>query len=111
MHELRDQGGNVVCDQLLWGLPQQKDAFEQRMNVFNTTKCLPELTIDALWNHDKNKQPTDDSEPIGNNLKEMLWTEWVHESEVWDPKSQVYHHHASFISAEGAITSEVTAKI
>ncbi|OHW92707.1 2-ketogluconate reductase [Colletotrichum incanum] len=56
MHELRDQEGYFVCGQLRWHLPQQKDAFKKMMNVFNTTKCPPELTIDALWTHDKNKQ-------------------------------------------------------
>lgn len=44
-------------------------------------------------------------------LEEMEWTQWVHKSEGWDPKSKVFHHHASFIFAEGAITRELTAKV
>ncbi|KAF4974533.1 hypothetical protein FZEAL_8557 [Fusarium zealandicum] len=132
MHKLRDQEGRVVCGQLLWNLPQQKEAFEKMMNTFNTNKCPDELTIDALWSHGKDKQLTggmtviyngamdkaEDAlkellafEPVDNTLKEMEWTDWVHQAEGWDPMSTVYHHHASFIFAEGAITPEVTAKI
>ncbi|CVK86995.1 uncharacterized protein FPRN_05417 [Fusarium proliferatum] len=44
-------------------------------------------------------------------LEEMEWTQWVHKSKGWDPKSKVFHHHASFIFAEGAITRELTAKV
>ncbi|KAK2006014.1 FAD-binding domain-containing protein [Colletotrichum eremochloae] len=132
MHKLRDQEGKVTCGQLKWRLPQDKDSFEKMMNVFNTTKWPSELTIDALWTHDKNKQliggmtviyngglkkaqevlePLLEFKPFKNDVKEMAWTDWVHQSEGWDPKSKVYHHHASFIFAEGAITPEVTAKI
>ncbi|KAK1983646.1 hypothetical protein LZ30DRAFT_780395 [Colletotrichum cereale] len=110
----------------------QKDAFEKMMNVFNTNKCPPELTIDALWTHTKEKQliggmtviyngglqkalkvlkPLLDFKPIDNDLNEMMRTDWVHQFEGWDPKSKVYHHHASFILAEGAIILEATAKI
>ncbi|KAK1996926.1 FAD-binding domain-containing protein [Colletotrichum falcatum] len=132
MHKLRDQEGKVVCGQLKWNLPQQKDAFEKMMNAFNTNKCPPELTVDALWTHTKNKQliggmtviyngrmeealevlkPLLVFGPDHNDLKEMQWTDWVHQSEGWDPKSKVYHHHTSFIFAEGAITPELTSKI
>ncbi|KXH64071.1 hypothetical protein CSAL01_01318 [Colletotrichum salicis] len=132
MHKLRDYEGKVVCGQLQWNLPQQKEDFEKMMNVFNTNKCPAELTIDALWSHTKNKQRTGGMtviynggmekaqkalkpllafEPAVNTLKEMAWTDWVHQAEGWDPKSQVYHHHASFIFAEGAVTEEVTTKI
>jgi hypothetical protein len=52
-----------------------------------------------------------DFQPVVNSLEEMEGTGWVHKSEGWDPKSKVYHHHASFIFAEGAITPEFTAKI
>ncbi|KAF5019819.1 hypothetical protein F66182_8188 [Fusarium sp. NRRL 66182] len=132
MHKLRDDDGKVVCGQLLWNLPQQKDDFEKMMNVFNTNKCPDELTIDALWSHTTNKQLTGGMtviyngcmekaqealkpllafNPAKNGLEEMKWTQWVHQSEGWDPMSQVYHHHASFIFAEGAITPEVATKI
>lgn len=132
MHKLRDQEGTVVCGQLAWNLPQQKATFNDMMKVFNTTKCPEELTIDALWTHGKNKQLTGGMtviyngcwevaqkalapllafKPDTNTLKSMKWTDWVHQSEGWDPFSEVYHHHASFIFAEGAITPELTSKI
>ncbi|RSL69634.1 hypothetical protein CEP54_002153 [Fusarium duplospermum] len=132
MHKLRDHQGRVVCGELLWNLPQQKEDFEKMMNAFNTTKCPDELTLDALWSHTKQKQLTGGMTVIYNgamgkaqealknllafnpsviNLEEMEWTGWVHKSEGWDPKSQVFHHHASFIFAEGAITPELTTKI
>ncbi|RMJ13992.1 hypothetical protein CDV36_006361 [Fusarium kuroshium] len=132
MHKLRDHKGRVVCGQLIWNLPQQKEDFEKMMNVFNTTKCPDELTLDALWSHTKGKQLTGGMTVIYNgamgkaqdalknllafnpsviNLEEMEWTGWVHKSEGWDPKSKVFHHHASFIFAEGAITPELTTKI
>ena len=132
LHKLKDPAGTVVCGQLLWNLPQQKDSFNKMMNAFNTTTCPDELTIDALWSHGKNKQltggmtviynggwdaaqkalkPLLDFKPVKNELKAMKWTDWVHQSEGWDPFSQVYHHHASFIFAEHAITPELTAKI
>ncbi|KAF5559202.1 fad linked oxidase [Fusarium mexicanum] len=132
MHKLRDEDGHVVCGRLVWNLPQQKADFEDMMNSFNTTTCPNELTLDALWSHTENKQLTGGMTVIYNGsigparealqnllafnpstieLKEMEWTEWVHKSEGWDPKSKVFHHHASFIFAEGAITRELTAKI
>ncbi|KAF5677445.1 fad linked oxidase [Fusarium circinatum] len=132
MHKLRDEDGHVVCGRLVWNLPQQKADFEDMMNAFNTTTCPNELTLDALWSHTENKQLTGGMTVIYNGsmgparealqnllafnpstieLKEMEWTEWVHKSEGWDPKSKVFHHHASFIFAEGAITRELTAKI
>ncbi|EWZ30295.1 hypothetical protein FOXYS1_11947 [Fusarium oxysporum] len=133
MHKLRDEDGHVVCGQLVWHLPQQKEDFENMMNVFNTTKCPDELTIDALWSHNKNKQLTGGMTVIYNgaegqarealknllafnpsvvDLEEMEWTNWVEQkAEGWDPKSEVFHHHASFIFAEGAITPELTATI
>ncbi|KAF4995786.1 hypothetical protein FGRMN_4909 [Fusarium graminum] len=132
MHKLRDQEGKVVCGQLLWNLPQQQEAFDKVMQCFNTNKCPPELTIDALWSHGKNKQFTGGmtviyngcmenanavledilaQKPLGNSLAEMRWTDWVHQAEGWDPMSAVYHHHASFIFAEGAITPDLTALV
>ena len=132
LHKLKDPAGTVVCGQLVWNLPQQKDAFNNMMHVFNTSKCPDELTLDALWTHGKNKQLTGGMtviynggwdaaqkalapllafEPVTNTLEAMKWTKWVHQSEGWDPFSKVYHHHASFIFAEGAITPELAAKI
>ncbi|KAF5700208.1 isoamyl alcohol oxidase [Fusarium globosum] len=130
-HKLNDDNGHVVCGRLVWNLPQQKKDFEDMMNAFNTTKCPKALTLDAFWSHTKNKQLTGSMTVIYNGamgkarealgyllafkpiieLEEMEWTNWVHKSEGWDPKSQVFHHHASFIFAEGAITRELTAKI
>ncbi|KAM5349771.1 hypothetical protein ACJ41O_006276 [Fusarium nematophilum] len=49
--------------------------------------------------------------PTKNGLEETKWTGWVRKSKGWDPKSKVYHHHASFIFSEGAITPAVTSKI
>ncbi|KAK5170486.1 uncharacterized protein LTR77_005074 [Saxophila tyrrhenica] len=132
IHKLRDPQGTVVCGQLSWNLPQQKDAFDSMMNCFNTTKCPDELTIDALWTHGQQKQltggmtviynggeaeaqkalaPLLEFNPATTTLKPMRWTDWVHQSEGWDPFSQVYHHHASFIFAEGSITPELNSKI
>ncbi|KAF4467368.1 fad linked oxidase [Fusarium albosuccineum] len=131
-HKLKDPNGDVVCGQLKWYLPQQEEAFRNAMNVFNTTKQPPELTIDALWTHGKKKQliggmtviynggmnaamntlqPFLACAPAEINLKQRAWSDWVDESEGWDKKSDVYHHHASFIFAEGAITPELNAKI
>ncbi|KAH7122926.1 hypothetical protein EDB81DRAFT_699659 [Dactylonectria macrodidyma] len=132
MHKLRDQKGRVVCGQLLWNLPQQKQAFEKMMDEFNNTKHPNELAVDALWSHGRYKQMTGGMtiiyngsmkkaqkyinrflafEPVSINLSEMEWTDWVHKSEEWDPRTNVYHHHASFIFAEGAIKPDVVAKI
>lgn len=132
MHKLRDDDGNVVCGQLVWNLPQQKEEFESMMNAFNTNKCPKELTLDALWSHTAGKQLTGSMtviynggwdkaqealqpllafNPAQNTLQQMKWTDWVHHSEGWSPKSKVFHHHASFIFPEGAITPELTAKI
>ncbi|KAL8739640.1 MAG: hypothetical protein Q9190_007578 [Brigantiaea leucoxantha] len=132
IHKLRDPAGTVVCGLLTWNLPQQKDPFSQMMSVFNTTKSPDELTVDALWTHGKRKQLTGGMtviynggwdaaqealapllafEPTTNTLKAMKWTDWVHQWEGWGEFSHVYHHHASFIFAEGTITSELTAKI
>lgn len=129
IHRLKDNDGTVVCGNLSWDLPQQKESFDKMMEEFNATKCPDELTIDALWNHGKNKQlsggmtviynggwdaaqkalkPLLDFQPKENTLKPMKWSDWVHISEGWDPFSQVYHHHASFIFAEGAITRQVS---
>ncbi|KAJ1326130.1 hypothetical protein MN608_09333 [Microdochium nivale] len=42
----------------------------------------------------------------------MAWTDWMEQSEGWDPKSSsVYHHHASFVSVEGAIPPKVNRKL
>ncbi|PNP61486.1 hypothetical protein FNYG_13773 [Fusarium nygamai] len=132
LHKLRDEDGHVVCGRLVWNLPQQKADFEDVMNVFNTTTCPNELTIDAFWSHTQNKQLIGSMTVIYNGgmgparkalenllafnpsvieLEEMEWTKWVHKSEGWDPKSKVFHHHASFIFAEGSITRELTTKI
>ncbi|KAJ1324774.1 fumiquinazoline A oxidase [Microdochium nivale] len=133
MHKLHDCDGKVVCGQLIWKLPQQREAFNKAMDVFNTTHQPDELTIDALWTHTKKKQFTGAMTVIYNgdmhsamealrdilsfgpasiDLNEMAWTEWVHHSDGWDVKSRsIYHHHASFIFAEGAITPEVNAKV
>ena len=132
LHKLRDPEGTIVFGQLAWNLPQQKDAFDETMNIFNTTKCPDELTMDALWTHGLNKQLTGGmtvvynggwhaaqkalaplmlNPPATNTLKSMKWTDCVHQSEGWDPFSQVYHHHASFIFAEGAIAGELNNRI
>jgi hypothetical protein len=132
MHKLRDQDGKVVSGQLTWNLPQQQEAFDKAMHIFNSNKCPPELTIDALWSHGPNKQFTGGMtiiyngfmeeaqevlkpilvhSPISNTLKEMQWTDCVEQYEGWDTRSKVYHHHASFIFAEGAITPELTSTV
>ncbi|KAL4724580.1 hypothetical protein ACLX1H_008021 [Fusarium chlamydosporum] len=132
MHKLKDREGRVVCGQLVWNLPQQQDAFDAAMQTFNSNKCPSELTIDALWSHGPFKQFTggmtviyngklEDAqealkpllahEPFNNTLQEMPWTNWVEKAEGWDVKSEVQHHHASFIFAEGAITPELTTTI
>jgi FAD/FMN-containing dehydrogenase len=132
IHKLRDPDGIVVCGQLSWNFPQQKDDFDQMMECFNTTKCPDELTVDALWSHGTGKQLTGSMlviynggwdaaqralkhilrfKPAKNTLKPMRWTEWVRTAEGWDTFSQVYHHHASFIFAEGAVTRDLNTKI
>ncbi|KAM0306198.1 hypothetical protein ACHAPM_000759 [Fusarium culmorum] len=132
LHKLKDQDGKVVSGQLTWNLPQQQQAFDGAMQIFNSNKCPSELTIDALWSHGPNKQLTGGMTviyngcmekahevlrpilahgPINNTLQEMSWTDCVEQSEGWDAGSKVYHHHASFIFAEGAITPELTSTI
>lgn len=132
MHKLQDDEGTVVRGQLLWKLPQQQEDFNKMMDVFNSHKWPEELTIDALWSHTKNKQLTGGMtviynggwekaqealkpllafNPSTNDLKPMKWTDCVHQSEGWDLQSQIYHHHASFVFAEGAITPELNTKI
>ncbi|OTA94372.1 hypothetical protein M434DRAFT_10764 [Hypoxylon sp. CO27-5] len=132
IHKLRDAKGTVVCGHISWNLPQQKGDFEKAVETFNNSKCPEDLTIDMIWSHGKNKQLTGgmtviynggqdaankaikyllDLKPASNNLKPMKWTDWVHTSEGWEPFSQAYHHHASFIFAEGKITRELNTKI
>lgn len=132
IHKLSDEDGNVVCGDLTWKLPQQQELFQAAMDAFNSKECPNELTVDALWTHGKRKQFTGGMTVIYNggmakarevlapylelkpskiSLEEMKWIDWVEHSEGWDTRSQVYHHHASFIFAEGAITREVTTKI
>ena len=132
LHKLKDPEGNIVCGQILWRLPQQRDDFNRMMIIFNVTKWPDNITIDALWTHGKNKQLTGGMtviynggwdaaqealapllalNPTINTLKPMKWIEWVRWAEGWDPFSEVYHHHSSFIFAEGAITPELTIKI
>nr|WCO08188.1 RNase T2 protein [Pestalotiopsis microspora] len=134
IHRLQDSRGRVVCGSLQWDLTndEQKQDFDHMMHAFNTTSWPDELCIDALWNYDAagNLQggltvifngtakkaydvlrPLLEYGPTSNTLKQMHWTDWVHQAEGWDPKSEVYHHHASFIFAEGAITPEVNQKI
>ncbi|CEF78796.1 hypothetical protein FGSG_03898 [Fusarium graminearum PH-1] len=132
LHKLRDQDGKVVSGQLTWNLPQQQQAFDEAMQIFNSNKYPSELTIDALWSHGPNKQLTGGMTviyngcmekaqevlkpilahgPINNTLQEMSWTDCVEQSEGWDAESKVYHHHASFIFAEGAITPELTSTV
>lgn len=102
------------------------------MEKFKTIPCPKALTADALWTHGKNKQLTGgmtviynggwgaaqkalsyllDYKPASISLSAGRWTEKVHQDEGWDPFSQVYHHHASFISTEGAINREINSKI
>lgn len=132
LHKLNDLDGNVVYGNITWNLPQQQKEFNDMMEKFNTIPCPKELTADALWTHGKKKQLTGGMTVIYNggwnaaqkalsyllaykpasiNLSAGSWTEKVHQDEGWDPFSQVYHHHASFILAEGAITREVNSKI
>lgn len=132
IHKLRDEKGMVFCGYLTWNLPQQRDAFDKMMEVFNKTEFPDELTLDAQWRHGKKKQLTGGMtvfyngdepaaqkvlkpllafKPAVNGLKAMKWSDWVHRSEGWNPFSQVYHHHASFIFAEGAITQDLNTKI
>ncbi|GKU06182.1 hypothetical protein FLAG1_08983 [Fusarium langsethiae] len=132
LHKLRDQDGKVVSGQLMWNLPQQQEAFDEAMQTFNSNKCPAELTIDAMWSHGQNKQLTGGMTviynscmekaqevlkpilahgPINNTLQEMSWTDCVEQSEGWDVGSKAYHHHASFIFAERAITPELTSTV
>ncbi|RGP80673.1 FAD-binding domain-containing [Fusarium longipes] len=132
MHRLRDPDGKVVSGHLIWNLPQQQEDFDGAMQALNSSKSPAELTIDALWSHGPNKQFTGEMkvvyngcmeeaqeslkhilvhEPLSNTLKEVEWTDCVEESEGWDAGSKIYHHNASFIFAEGAITPELTSTV
>lgn len=134
IYKLHDGQGRVMCGQLQWDLTkeEQRNDFDDMMDNFNRNSCLPELCVDALWSYDsagilqggmtvifngtakeayKALAPLLAYGPTTNTLKQMHWTDWVHQAEGWDPKSEVYHHHASFIFEKGAITREVNQKI
>ncbi|KAI0118508.1 FAD-binding domain-containing protein [Hypoxylon sp. NC0597] len=132
IHKLKDPNGTVVCGEISWNLPQQKGDFDKAVEAFNKSKCPEDLTIDMIWSHGKKSQLTGgmtviynggldaakkaikyllDLKPALHNLEPMKWTDWVRKSEGWEPFSQAYHHHASFIFAEGKITQELNTKI
>ncbi|KDN68819.1 hypothetical protein CSUB01_05893 [Colletotrichum sublineola] len=91
MHKLRDQEGKVACGQLKWRLPQDKDERLQHYQV----ALIGGMTV--IYN--------------GGLKKAQEVLEPLLEFKPFKNDSKVYHHHASFIFAEGAITPEVTAKI
>ncbi|KAJ4126966.1 hypothetical protein NW768_008587 [Fusarium equiseti] len=132
LHRLRDQAGKVVSGELTWNLPQQQVAFDQAMKTFNSNNCPAELTVNGVWSHGDNKQFTAGMniiyngnmeqaqealksilvhQPAENTLQEMNWTEVSESDEGWVADSKVYHHHASFILPEGAITHELTSTV
>ncbi|CAG7555203.1 unnamed protein product [Fusarium equiseti] len=132
MHRLRNQDGKVVSGELTWNLPQQQEAFDQAMSSFNSSNCPAELTVNGVWSHGENKQFTGGMKviyngnmgqaqealksilahgPAENTLEEMEWTQVSEGAEGWDADSKVYHHHASFILPQGAITPELTATV
>jgi len=132
MHKLRDEAGKVVSGELTWNLPQQQQAFDVAMKTFNSSNCPAELTVNGVWSHAENKQFTagmkvvyngnmeqaQDAlksilahEPVENTLQEMDWTEVSESDEGFVVDSKVYHHHASFILPEGAITPELTSAV
>ncbi|KAG8752582.1 hypothetical protein FRC11_008226 [Ceratobasidium sp. 423] len=136
VHKLNNPGGIVACGALTWELPRQRSEFEAMMKVFNTTDWPKELTMDAIWRYEKTKsgdQPillaqltviyngTEEdfrkvTEPLTrfgctSNVKSMRWHDWVVIDEGFTKNSPVYHHHASFVFAEGGITPAVVSAI
>ncbi|KAH7173971.1 uncharacterized protein B0J16DRAFT_294454 [Fusarium flagelliforme] len=132
LHKLRDEAGKVVSGELTWNLPQQQKAFDEAMKTFNSSNCPAELTINGVWSHAENKQFTAGMkvvyngnmeqaqhalksilahEPVENSLEEINWTDVSESDEGWVADSKVYHHHASFILPEGAITPELTSMV
>lgn len=132
MHKLRDEAGKVVSGELTWHIPQQQQAFDEAMKTFNSGNCPAELTVNGVWSHAENKQFTAGMkiiyngnmeqthealksilahEPVENTLEEINWTDVSESDEGWVADSKVYHHHASFILPEGAITPELTSTV
>nr|AGK29885.1 FAD-binding protein [Volvariella volvacea] len=131
VHRLNDANGKVCCGQLTWNLPQQEKEFMAMMNEFNLRRCPEALTVDAIWRYNKDQllgqmtvlfnggidacneaiQFLRDHNPIGDDVAPMQWEDWVRIEEGFDTKSKVYHHHASFIFGDKAITPELTTKI
>ncbi|CAG8580338.1 7006_t:CDS:1 [Paraglomus occultum] len=129
LHELRDRGGHVVCGDLTWNLsdPEQEKSFKEMMQVWNETTWPKEVCADAVWRYNSSNQllgqmtiiyngkmgqclkdlaPLFNFDP-DNSLKVMHWTDWQVIDATFDVFSKVYHHHGSFIFAEGGITSTV----
>ncbi|GBB98355.1 hypothetical protein RclHR1_03200005 [Rhizophagus clarus] len=131
LHKLRDPGGIVVCGDLTWNLPEQMESFMEMMNVWNTTTWPETVCADAIWSYNGDQllgqltiiyngtmeqcnndlKPILNFKPAKNDLQPMQWFEWEVKDAAFDIFSQVYHHHGSFIFAEGAITPEVVGII
>ena len=133
VHLLRDPYAHVVCGSLAWDLSDvnTKAQFEAAMDVFNSREWPGELTIDAIWRYKGDKlfgemttlfngnfkqclavvEPLLKFNPTVNTIKEMQWHDWVVIEQGYHDNSAIYHHHASFIFGQGAITPAVTKSI
>lgn len=117
----------VVCGELTWNIPQQRDDFDQAMAAFNTMDAPVELCIDAYWNYSDTNQfqammtviyngTMEECEKVlapilvhnsDNGLASMHWIDWEHQEMGFDKSRKIFHHHVSVIMGEGAITPEV----
>lgn len=132
VHLLRDSYARVVCGSLSWDISKKETRaqFEAAMDIFNRREWPNELTIDAIWRYKGTRllgemttifngdikqclkvlKPILDFKPE-NSLEEMKWHDWVVIEEGFHDQSPIYHHHASFIFGQGAITPAVTKSI
>ncbi|KAG8774196.1 hypothetical protein FRC12_002112 [Ceratobasidium sp. 428] len=134
IHKLRDPGGIVLCGELTWYLDQKQsaDRFADMMAWFNKKGCPNELTVDAIWQVDESKrlvgqmtvifnggkdagdralEPFRKFSPDKDGVQPMAWSDWVRIEEGFDVMSKVYHHHASFVFAQGSLDEWLIARI
>ncbi|EUC61622.1 FAD-binding domain protein [Rhizoctonia solani AG-3 Rhs1AP] len=114
--------------------PESRARFNAALAAFNAMDCPNALTVDGLWraNGDELKgyltviyngtwanciadlagfvdlnMNTDEHlgrRPDVVDLKEMMWSDWVHKEDGWGLKSGIFHRHISFILGQDAIT-------
>ncbi|RJE23504.1 Berberine and berberine like protein [Aspergillus sclerotialis] len=135
LHRLRNADGVVVCGELTWNLPEQADAFNAMMQVWNSNTWPNELCGNGAWQYESCSsgrhhllgqmqiiyngtmgQCCKDIAPLlafnpKVDLKSMHWSEWVYRIASSKVSSRVNRHHASFILKQGAITPDLVDSI